>query len=405
ELTRAAIRNGWMDSGDLGYFADGELYVTGRSKDVIIKAGRNLYPQEIEDVVGGVAGVRRGCVAALGVPDPALGTERLVVVAETRATDAAVRERLRAAIVDRVVDAIGLPPDTVVVASPGAVLKTPSGKIRRAAIRQALVDGTLARRPPSGRRQWLRLLVEEATLAARAVARVVGAGGFALWVGVLLALTLPALWLAVAAGPGGRRADALVRRWARVVLGLAGCRPSVRGRPYLPAEPAVYVANHSSYLDSIVLFAALDVDVRFVAKRELLGWPVVGTVIRKVGHLTVERLDLSRSVADAARVTGALRAGQSVLFFPEGTFLLAPGLLPFRLGAFKAAVDTGRPVVPVAIRGTRDVLPAGTWRPRPGRTEVVVEPALRPRGEGWREMVRLRDEARAAIARALHARV
>jgi acyl-CoA synthetase (AMP-forming)/AMP-acid ligase II len=119
ELTRAVLHAGWMDSGDLGYWADGDLFITGRSKDLIIKAGRNLCPQEVEDVVGTVPGVRRGCVAAFGVTDPAVGTERLVLVAETRATDPAARERLRVAAVERVIDAIGLPPDTVVVTPPG----------------------------------------------------------------------------------------------------------------------------------------------------------------------------------------------------------------------------------------------------------------------------------------------
>ena len=82
--TRAARRDGWMDSGDLGYWADGELFITGREKDLIKKAGRNLYPQEVEDIVGAIPGIRKGCVAAFGVHDPSVGTERLVVVAETR---------------------------------------------------------------------------------------------------------------------------------------------------------------------------------------------------------------------------------------------------------------------------------------------------------------------------------
>ena len=93
EATRAAFRDGWCDSGDLGYWADGELFVTGRRKDIIIKAGRNLHPQEIEELVGDVPGVRKGCVAAFGVADPTIGTERLVVVAESRETAPAARQR------------------------------------------------------------------------------------------------------------------------------------------------------------------------------------------------------------------------------------------------------------------------------------------------------------------------
>lgn len=104
-------------------------------------------------------------------------------------------------------------------------------------------------------------------------------------------------------------------------------------------------------------------------------------------------------MADAARATARLRAGTSLFVFPEGTFVRHPGILPFRLGAFKAAVETGCPVIPVALRGTREILPDGTWLPRAGSITVTVGAPLAPQGGGWTEMVRLRDEARAAIAR------
>ena len=157
EATRATFRDGWCDSGDLGYWAGGELFVTGRRKDIIIKAGRNLHPQEIEELVGDIPGVRKGCVAAFGVADATIGTERLVVVVESRETAPQARLQLRAAIVDRVVVAVGLPPDTVLVVAPRTVLKTPSGKVRRSATREAYLAGRLeARRSP--RVQWLRLV-------------------------------------------------------------------------------------------------------------------------------------------------------------------------------------------------------------------------------------------------------
>ena len=84
EATRAAVHDGWMDSGDLGYQADGELFITGREKDLIIQGGRNICAEEVEAITSGVPGIRPNCVAAFGIPDPATGTERLVVVAETR---------------------------------------------------------------------------------------------------------------------------------------------------------------------------------------------------------------------------------------------------------------------------------------------------------------------------------
>ena len=167
----------------------------------------------------------------------------------------------------------------------------------------------------------------------------------------------------------------------------------------LGTGPAVLAANHASYLDSVALLAALPAEIVFVAKRELLSWPLVGTVIRKVGHLPVERTDLARSVADAERATALLRAGTSLLFLPEGTFVLQPGILPFRLGCFKAAVETGRPLIPVTIRGTREILPNGTWLPRRGAITVAIGAPIKPEGVGWEEMVRLRDQVRAEICR------
>jgi acyl-CoA synthetase (AMP-forming)/AMP-acid ligase II len=94
DTTRAAMHDGWMDSGDLGYQAGGELFVTGREKDLIIQGGRNICAEEVETITLSVPGIRRGCVAAFGIPDPATGTERLVVVAETRERDRTRREAL-----------------------------------------------------------------------------------------------------------------------------------------------------------------------------------------------------------------------------------------------------------------------------------------------------------------------
>ncbi len=401
EATRAAVRGGWFDSGDLGYRADGELFVTGRQKDIIIKAGRNLYPQEIEELVGDLPGIRKGSVAAFGVTDPAVGTERLVVVAESERTQTGTPERLRADVVDRMVTALGIPADTVVIVAPDTVLKTPSGKIRHAAMRDAYVTGALGRRPASARAERARIVLADLGARLRAI---LDAGRRLLFLGrvaAVLAVALPPLWLLVTL----RRGDALdrgVRRWCRLLLAAAGCRPTVHGLDHVPPAGAVVIAaNHASYLDAAVLLASFPGPFRFVAKRELVSAPLVGRVIDKVGHLTVERVDLSRKVADAERVVAALRAGISLLVFPEGTFVRAAGLLPFRLGAFKAAVEAGCPIVPVAIRGTGDVLPADTWRPRPGAISVTISAPIVPAGRSWREVVRVRDATRTAIASSL----
>ena len=142
---------------------------------------------------------------------------------------------------------------------------------------------------------------------------------------------------------------------------------------------AVLCANHSSYLDSVALLATLPAGVRFVAMRELFATPLIRTIIRKVGHLTVERADVSRSLEDARTVVDALGSGATLLVFPEGGFANAPGLRPFRLGAFKAAVESGKPIVPVAVVGTRAILGGGRTLPRRGRIEVTIACLPSPR--------------------------
>jgi len=147
----AAIRtaDGWTRTGDRGYLAGGELFITGRSKDLIIRAGRNLDPVEIEALANQVDGIRRGCVAAIGVSNPTTGSEDLVVIAETRKEGPRTRRRLAAEVRRRISDATKVSPDEVLLVPPRTVPKTPSGKLRRAETRGRYLSKTLTqRRPP-----------------------------------------------------------------------------------------------------------------------------------------------------------------------------------------------------------------------------------------------------------------
>jgi 1-acyl-sn-glycerol-3-phosphate acyltransferase len=399
ETTRAAVHDGWMESGDLGYRADGELFITGREKDLIIQGGRNICAEEVEAIASGVPGVRQNCVAAFGIPDPATGTERLIVVAETREQDAVEREALQRAVRDRVVTGIGSPPDVVVIAEPRTVLKTSSGKIRRSAMREAYLKGTLGARRS--------VVVQRARLIAGALGawslRFAGGLGRAIftgWILLVLSVSLPVLWAYLAVRSPGRHADRAAKRWSRLALALCGLRPRVVGLDHLGiVHTGILVANHASYIDPVVLMAALPAEFQFVAKRALADYPLIGTVIRKAEHITIEKAALSDRLAGADEVGRRLREGELLMIFPEGTFVRAPGLLPFRLGAFRAAVDTGRPIVPVTIEGTRHVLPDGTWWFRHGPVTVTIGAPMEPRGQGWPEMVRLRDAAVDHIAR------
>jgi acyl-CoA synthetase (AMP-forming)/AMP-acid ligase II len=148
----AAIRtaDGWTRSGDRGYLAEGDLFITGRRKDLIIKAGRNLDPAEVESLAAEIDGIRKGCVVAFGVTNPGTGSEDLVVVAETRSTSLEARKKLGSEVRRRVREVVRVSPDEVVLVPPRTVPKTPSGKLRRGETRERYLSKTLTqRRPPA----------------------------------------------------------------------------------------------------------------------------------------------------------------------------------------------------------------------------------------------------------------
>ncbi|MGE0703169.1 MAG: AMP-binding protein [Vicinamibacterales bacterium] len=397
--TAAARHGDWMTSGDLGYWAGGDLFITGREKDIIIQGGRNISAPEVEAIVGEVPGVRRGCVAAFGVHEPDLGTERLVVVAETKEKRDQALGVLRQAVVERVVLELGVPPDTVVLAPPGSVLKTSSGKVRRTATRAAYVSHSLGKRD-TRLSQAAALLGAVAVDRARQSWRIVRDALFTARVGVSVLATAPFLWTALRLAPRGPGAIRATRRWARAMFALCGVTVDVKGADSLRTlSGGLLIANHSSYVDPLVLMVALPVELHFVAKRGLVDYPLLGLAIKKAGHLTIERGNLARRLEGAGDLVTRVSTDEFLVVFPEGTFQRRRGLLPFRLGAFKAAVDGNRTIVPVAIRGTRDLLREGTWLFRRSPLSVTIGEPLRPRAEGLQEIVRLRDEARDMIGR------
>ena len=400
KATAALIRNGWHDTGDRAYLAGGELHLTGRVKDMIIRGGRNLYPYEVEQAIGELPGIRRGCVAAFAAIDPELGSERLVIVAETRERDPARRAELGRAVRQRATDILGLPPDEVLLAPPRAVLKTSSGKLRRGATRDRYLAGALAHGPPPPFWQVVRLAVSGAGMTLARQARRLPARLYAGYAWAVFGLIVPWVWLAVLLLPRPAWRWTLVRTGVRLARRLAFVRLRVTGAEHVPAEgqPFVLVANHQSYLDAPLLLDAIARPIGFLAKQELAGRPLVRMLLARLGTRFVERFDPVQSAADSGGLATALQQGEILGVFPEGTFLERPSLLPFRMGAFLAAAGADVPLLPVAIRGTRELMPGTTFFPRPGCAEIIIGAPLMPTGRDWDAAVRLRDQSRAVIA-------
>jgi 1-acyl-sn-glycerol-3-phosphate acyltransferase len=401
EQTKALFAGAWLDTGDLAYLADGELYLSGRAKDIIIRGGRNLYPYELEQAVGALPGIRKGCVAVFGSPDPQSGTERVVVLAETRETGADALEALRHSINDRAVDLIGLPADDIVLAPPHTVLKTSSGKIRRAASREYYERGGKSARPAPvwlqlARLTWISLLPE-----LRRRLRALSGLAYSAWAWITFSmLAVPAL-LGAMLLRNPATGWQFMRALAQTFLRLCRLPLVVHGLEHIPASgPFVLAVNHASYLDGLVLLAALpERGYSFAAKRELSQSLVPRLFLTSIGTDFVERADIKQGVEDTSRFAESVRAGRTPVFFVEGTFTRASGLLPFRMGAFVVAAQTGVPLLPVVIRGTRSVLRDGSWFARRCAIAVTIAAPLAPQGSDWNAAVALREAARAEILR------
>jgi 1-acyl-sn-glycerol-3-phosphate acyltransferase len=198
--------------------------------------------------------------------------------------------------------------------------------------------------------------------------------------------------------PGVQRRRATARGAARVFLRLAGMPLTVKYAERLPPGQCVVVCNHASYLDGIVLTAALPPRFGFVIKREMSAVPLAGAVLRRLGSEFVERFDRQRRNRDARRMLRNASQGHSLVFFPEGTFTHSEGLMKFHLGAFATATRAGCPLVPAVLRGTRHALPPSGALPAPGPIELEILPQLAPGpADSEHSAPALRDRARSAM--------
>lgn len=395
--TRALFDGDWLESGDRAYIALGDMFLTGRIKDLIIRAGRNIYPHELEEFVGNIEGVRKGCVAAFPSPDPSTGTERLIVLAETRLVDPEQLDNLRQRISEASTGILDLPPDEIILASPHAVPKTSSGKIRRSEARALYEAGMIGREARALWWQLTRLGLLGLSHRFRRTAYTLTGFAYAIywWTGlcVLGAMTWPLVVLL----PRLRWRHAVINRFTRAFFSATGLAIKVETEAPISANRAIIVTNHSSYLDGAVICAAIPGELSFVVKEELANQLVAGPFLKRLGALFVRRMDVSGGLEDNALTLEAAQAGERIVSFPEGTFTRMPGLLSFHMGPFLVAAKTGDPVIPVTICGTRSILRAGQWFPRRGPISVHIGIPISPGGKDFEAAIRLRDAARAVI--------
>jgi 1-acyl-sn-glycerol-3-phosphate acyltransferase len=206
--------------------------------------------------------------------------------------------------------------------------------------------------------------------------RVLRAVTFSILAVVTSALGFLAAALALLLDPGrGRVTHSVARLWARGILAAAGARLVVTGAERLrPSEPRVVVATHASYLDIPALFVAFDGQLRFVARHTLAWIPFIGWFIHLGGHFAVRRDDPRQALDLAQRAASRMRRHQlTAVLFPEGTRTRDGRLQPLKPGALQLPLEVHVPVQPVLVRGTREIMPKGSWFPqRSGTIELVV---------------------------------
>ena len=215
------------------------------------------------------------------------------------------------------------------------------------------------------------------------------------WLSFILAVVFSLIVAIIV--PGANRRRHLVTGASKAIFVMVGVRVNVQGIDNLPPDNCVVVANHASYVDGMLLNGYLPSRIGFVIKGEMRDIPVAHFLLRRTGSKFVERKEAVGSSRDARQMVKAAVGGESLGFFPEGTFIKEPGVGRFRAGAFVAAIKGGIPVVPVAISGTREMLPAGRLLPKRVDLTIDILPAISPGDDDYGNSKALAESARQRI--------
>ncbi|MEZ5352422.1 MAG: AMP-binding protein [Bryobacteraceae bacterium] len=341
----------WQDTGDRGFLRDGEIFLTGRVGDEIIRAGRVLAPQPIERAAGDVLGVVAGAAAAIGVQDRETGSERLVVIVESNADDDFERARVARSVHGAVRAAIGEDPGEVLVIAPGLLPRTSNGKLRRPEVRRLWAERRLGVPAPPPRAQRNALLRQNAmALARRTVSRGISKGKDA--------LRLTAARMSAAGDDP-----------VPVVLDWMGRKPAPEGTSM--QGPVVIVSNRCTKWDALSIVSLVQGPCILAGEEGLADMPPWAS--RLLRHR------VARSTED---IRAALRAGTTVILLPDSPLGTTVARCRYRLSALEAAIAEGAPILPFGMQVIRNQL------------FFRVAEKIRPEGRQARE---LRQAVRGAI--------
>ena len=192
---------------------------------------------------------------------------------------------------------------------------------------------------------------------------------------------------------------ALARLWSRVILGVPGVKLEVKMRaPLEPGRPYVFMPNHASMVDIWAVFVAIPASFRFIAKKQLASIPLFGWAMSAGRFIFIDRQNAASARRTMDEASRRIRAGQSVVIFPEGTRTRDGRLMPFKKGGFHLAIDSGAAVVPVAIKGSREVMPRGAALIRAGTVTLEVDAPIPTTGLTTSDRDALIEKVRGRVA-------
>lgn len=193
----------------------------------------------------------------------------------------------------------------------------------------------------------------------------------------------------------GRVQHWFARTWSRMILKTIFMPVEIVGRENIPAESAVYAANHSSALDIPLIYSKLPMQFRIMAKIELFRYPFLGWHLRRSGQIPIDEKEMN--LAGVKKAIKTLKSGMSLMVFPEGGRTRDGEIKRFMSGAFYMAIKAKVPVVPMAIVGAFEALPMNTFVVHRGKLQLVIGEPIPTSGYSAREMEALAEKVRAAI--------
>lgn len=200
----------------------------------------------------------------------------------------------------------------------------------------------------------------------------------------------------------GRIVHHYARAWGWLIIKSCGVRVALSGVENIErGRPHVLMANHQGAFDIFALLAYLPVDFKWLAREEIFKIPILGWAMGAAGYISIERKGTKKALQSIEGAAAKIRAGASVLVFPEGTRSPDGRIHPFKKGGFTLAVKAGVPIVPISIRGSRGVLPRGSLSVRPGKIEIIIGKLIRTDDRGLADRGALMEEVRRAIENSL----